>query len=191
MSVYNIQIEPPCIVALQSLSNFGDFGDLWTIFHESRTLFLQAISDQIHLFDFDILTPVANTSCKQSVAQVLTATPNSALSLQFVVITEDQFVHLVVLKNTTLQVSVSLDTGQSVLLRRVLLLDNKIRSHIRYENGTTVLLSTEGFSKRQANWALKPMIRVRRMTSVSFFFFFRQTPDCSELWCIPCISVRR
>jgi hypothetical protein len=80
------------------------------------------------LFDFDILTSVANTSCKQSLAQVLTATPNSALSLRFVVTTEDQFVHLVVLKNMTLRVSVSLDTDQSVLLRCVLPLLDKMKN---------------------------------------------------------------
>lgn len=154
---------------MNELPEFCGFGAFVAAFHEGKELLVHWTLEYVEVLDFATQKPVARASFKMSIVRVHVPKMNQGLGLRFVVLTEDQFAHLVVLKQNELKVSASFDTGEPILLNSVLLLDNKLRSHVLFEDGQVVFISTKGSGKFKTAFPPTSMTKIHRFVSFETF----------------------
>lgn len=145
------------------IGNFDNFGGFAASHHEGKRILIHYNAEQIRILDFSTLKDISKTSFKLPIAHALIPRLNSQLTLRLVVITEDQFAHLLVLKQNTLKVSASVDLNQAVVFNFTLLLDNKMRSYVLCDNGSVALLSSKGSKKFTVSWPPKSMTRIHQI----------------------------
>ena len=154
---------------MNELPEFDGFGGLSAAFHEGKEVLVHWTGEFVQVLEFSTQKLVAKTSFKMVIAKVHVPRLNPGLGLRFVVLTEDQFAHLVVLKQGSLKVAASFDTGEGIMLKSVLLLDDKLRSYVLFENGQVVMVSTKGSSKFKTAFPPASMTKIHKFVSFETF----------------------
>lgn len=149
---------------LRSLDSFGEFH---SAYHENRAVFIHHQFDLLRVGDFCTFEEIARATFKMPIINVFVISFDKSKPLRFVVITEDQFAHLIVLNNGKFRIlsSSALDE-KSIMLCCTLLVDQQGRPHLLFENGSLVRLSKNDTETFSVKWPPPHVLRVVRMCSL-------------------------
>jgi len=135
-------------------------GSFFCGFHIKKPVIIYYHAENIKLFDFYDLTEVSSLSMKNSIVSAYYLDCLMGLKLKFVVITEDQLVHVVGLKNNCMKIINSIDLGQSCLMNYGILICKSLKLYIISENGRVLSISKGSNLNHQLSWPPKNMSKI-------------------------------
>ncbi|OHT07459.1 hypothetical protein TRFO_24270 [Tritrichomonas foetus] len=145
------------------------FGEFYSAFHEDRPIFIHYQFDLLRVGDFHTLEEIARATFKMPIVSVCVPPFDKSKPLRFVVVTEDQFAHLIVLNNGKFRILSSSSLEDKVTLCHTLLVDAQGRPHLLFENGTLIRLSRNDTNVTNVNWPPPKVLRVVRMCALPAF----------------------
>ena len=151
---------------IRALDSFGEF---YSAFHEDRAIFIHYQFDLLRVGDFHSLEEIARATFKMPIVSVCVPPFDKSKPLRFVVITEDQFAHLIVLSNGKFRILSSSSLEDKVILSHTLLVDSQARAHLLFENGALIRLSRNDTQVVNINWPPPHILRVVRMCALPAF----------------------
>jgi hypothetical protein len=127
-------------------------GELFAGFHENRSILLYYQFGLLRVTDFLTLVELSHATFKWPIISVHIIPSDSSQPLQFIVITEDQFAHLLQLNGSQFTVLNSVRFSDAPVISTVLLIDSQSNCHLFFETGNCICVSPNGPPPFQATW---------------------------------------
>lgn len=141
---------------------YGGYGSMYLGYHYGKGMVIIHYIDSVRVFEMESMKEVAKQQFKMTITKVLMPKRRNDVELQFAVITEDQFSHLLTLNKSGLNVTSSAEINDTALQVYCLLYDKFGHAHIISEKGIVKSISKPSSPKVELAWPPKTMQNIKR-----------------------------
>ncbi|EAX92252.1 hypothetical protein TVAG_405510 [Trichomonas vaginalis G3] len=141
---------------------YGAYGSLYLGYHYGKGMVIIHYLDSVRVFELETLKEIAKQQFKMPITRVLLPKRSKKIELQFAVITEDQYSHLLSLQKSGLVVTSSAELNDTALQVYCLLYDKFCHAHVLSEKGVIKSLSKPSQPKIDLSWPPKTMQNIKR-----------------------------
>ena len=139
----------------------GNYGSFCIGYHFGKPMIVNSYQENIRVYDMETLKDVAKFTFKNPIIHVLLPRKKKILRLEFVLITEDQMAHLIILTERGISIISSVDIQQSAQLIYCLLYDKYVHSFLLSEKGILISVSKQKVEKKTLAWPPKTMEKIK------------------------------
>ena len=154
---------------MNTFPELGPFGTLTIGYHFGKPVVINTYMENIKVYDMETLKDISKYTFRNPISKILMPKKKKMLRLTFILLTEDQMAHLLILTERGLSVSSSTGLDQPSSLAYCMLFDKAIHSYLISEKGIVLSVSKPKIGKQELQWPPKTMERIKRFCHTKKF----------------------